>query len=333
MKREECSRRGGKLCKSRNVEMRRFGEVKIVISRSQACKCYKWHPHWRNILTWVLSLWSGMGRGERRQLGGPRAFLSCLGKGREILSQRQGAWLWTSASLSPLRTWSWNSATNQMSFIHGSEDIYDLVRVFKKLFWSFYAWWIQQRHIGYQHWWGLTAYWPRVIRPADAQSGKSLDLALRHGLPVIRFPPRSIISLPKPCSLPSVQPRGHSSEPGDPPSPEQKWGSGECRGGWWKESIKGWTDCVFLLHSASLCLPLLWTSAPTPGAGLLQGPCPPGAQSFPFSPLGPQRGWGHGVWGYLSAFYQGDPEPLGPQNLGNIGRGEMRVLLVQFQRL
>lgn len=82
MKRKECSRRDGKLCKSRNVEMWRSGEVKIVISRSQACKCYKWHPHWRSILTWVLSpLEVGWGEGKEDSLVAPELSLAASGRG------------------------------------------------------------------------------------------------------------------------------------------------------------------------------------------------------------------------------------------------------------
>lgn len=92
------------------------------------------------------------------------------------------------------------------------------------------------------------------MRLADPQPGKSLGLALRCGIPVIRFLPRAILSLPKPCSLsqtkthhlqsPSPGPQLRASQFPTPTSEVSEVGSGERSG--------SKTQRVFLIRSASV---------------------------------------------------------------------------------
>ena len=171
---------------------------------------------------------------------------------------------------------------------------------------------------------GLTACWPWVIQPADAQPAKSLDFVLRHELPVIQFPPRkhyfcaqSLTPIPNPqSSFPELLPEATALSQATALilHPQGQSDGMEGPGGWWKKDRK-------LTSSFTQHLPACFCCESQLTLGFSKAPGLPVAQSFPSSPLGPATvGWGHGVrvsW-FLSC--------LGPQNLGDMGRAKMRGL-------
>lgn len=134
-----------------------------------------------------------------------------------------------------------------------------------------------------------------MLQPADAQPEKSLDFVLRHGLPVIQFPPRehyfcaqSLIPIPNPqSSFPELLPEATALSQVILHPQGQSEGM-EGPGGWWKKDRK-------LTSSFTQHLPACLCCEPQPALGFSKAPSLPVAQSFPSSPPGPQWGGGMGL--------------------------------------